>query len=213
MTTWIALFRGINVGGNNQLPMKVLVQLLERLGLTRVQTYVQSGNAIFDSDRCDAAFWEKKISAQVKAACGFAPRVLLIDAPALAAAIAANPYPEADVAPKSLHLFFLAATVARESLVKLEAVRAATERYTLKDRVFYLHAPEGVGNSKLAQRAEKMLGVEATARNWRTVNELKRLAVSRGPSASKPASPPRPKPAPTATARRRSPPQKKARKR
>jgi uncharacterized protein (DUF1697 family) len=218
MNTWIALFRGINVGGNNRLTMQELVTLLEGLGLQRVATYVQSGNAVFDADKGDARGWEKRIAAAVLARHGFEPRVLLIDAKALAAAVTANPYPQADTAHKSLHLFFLAAAPADAATGgaaqrKLDALRANGERFTLKDKVFYLHAPDGVGNSKLAARAEKLLGVDATARNWRTVNEVLRLCASRGPSASTPARPPRPAPKPTAKARARSLRKKKSSKR
>jgi uncharacterized protein (DUF1697 family) len=218
MNTWIALFRGINVGGNNRLTMRELVTLLEGLGLRRVATYVQSGNAVFDADRRegskdDALAWEQRIAAAVLARHGFEPRVLVIDAQALAAAVAANPYPEADAAHESLHLFFLAAPPTSAALDKLDALRANGERFTLKGKVFYLLAPDGVGNSKLAARAEKLLGVDATARNWRTVNEVLKLSASRGPSASTPARPPRPAPKPTAKARARSRRKKKSSKR
>jgi uncharacterized protein (DUF1697 family) len=210
MNTWIALFRGINVGGNNRLTMQELAALLDALGLRNIATYVQSGNAIFDADKGGALAWEQRIAAAVLARHGFEPRVLLIDAKALAAAVAANPYPEADVAHKSLHLFFLAAAPASAALDKLDALRAHGERFALKGKVFYLHAPGGVGNSKLAARAEKLLGVDATARNWRTVNEVLKLCASRGPSTSTPARRRRPAPTPTAKARVRSPRKKKS---
>jgi uncharacterized protein (DUF1697 family) len=62
-------------------------------------------------------------------------------------------------------------------LKAIEATKANNERYKLAGRVFYLHAPDGVGNSKLAARAEKLLGVTASARNWNTVCKLAEMAA------------------------------------
>jgi uncharacterized protein (DUF1697 family) len=88
MQTYIALLRGINVGGHNKLPMKALRGLLENLGLQNVQTYIQSG------------------------------------------------------------------------------------------RVFYLHAPDGIGRSKLAEKVARFLGVSTTARNWRTVSKMLEMVAA-----------------------------------
>jgi uncharacterized protein (DUF1697 family) len=87
----------------------------------------------------------------------------------------ANPYPEADEEPKSVHLYFLAGDPAEADIAGLEAVRAPAERFHLEGGVFYLHAPDGVGRSKLAAKAERLLGVSATARNWRTVTKLREM--------------------------------------
>jgi uncharacterized protein (DUF1697 family) len=75
-----------------------------------------------------------------------------------------------------VHLFFLAERPKELNLKSLEALRAKTERFALKGRVLYLHTPDGFGKSKLAARAERLLGVEATARNWRTVTTLLAMA-------------------------------------
>jgi uncharacterized protein (DUF1697 family) len=71
-----------------------------------------------------------------------------------------------------LHLFFLATVALEPDLASLESLRADSERYALVEDVFYLHAPDGIGRSKLAARVERALGVPATARNWRTVGKL-----------------------------------------
>ena len=65
MKTYIALFRGINVGGNNMLPMKALKALLEKNGCQEVRTYIQSGNVILSSSISDAAKLAKQLSAAV----------------------------------------------------------------------------------------------------------------------------------------------------
>lgn len=172
MKSWIAFFRGINVGGKNTLPMKALVGVLEDLGLSDVRTYIQSGNAVFRATKGSAEHWERAIGAAVEAHFGMSPRILVMDAAALAAAVAANPFPAAESDHKTLHLYFLADTPTSPDWAGLDGVKSASEAYALIGRVFYLHAPEGIGRSKLAARAERLLGVEATARNWRTVQAV-----------------------------------------
>lgn len=177
MTTLIALLRGINVIGNNQLPMKELAALLTGMGLHDVQTYIQSGNVVFRGNVRNKAALAAKISAAIEARHGFAPRVLLLDAEELHQAMAGNPYPEAASAPRTLHLFFLADAPQHPDLEALEALRTASERFMLAGKVFYLHTPDGVGGSKLAARIEKALGVAATARNWNTVRKLAEMVA------------------------------------
>jgi len=78
MKTYIALFRGINVGGKNSLPMKDLVSLLEALGSRNVQTCLQSGNALFQHGETDASRLKMSIGTEIKKLCGFEPCVLLV---------------------------------------------------------------------------------------------------------------------------------------
>ena len=111
---------------------------------------------------------------------GFEPRVLVRTLAELEKAAAGNPFPEADDDPKSLHLFFLAKPAKKPDLKSLGALKTDTERFVLKGRVFYLHTPDGFGTSKLAKRAERLLGVDATARNWRTVKTLLAMAKHSG---------------------------------
>ncbi len=179
METHIALFRGINVGGNASLPMKELVGILQDLGCQNVRTYIQSGNAVFDSAAGDPAALAARITAAIQQRRGFAPHVLLLRQAQLEQAMVQNPFREAEDDPASLHLGFLAAAPPNPDLAGLERLRAASERYRLIDSVFYLHAPEGVGRSKLAAGAEKLLGVAMTDRNWRSVRAIADLARQR----------------------------------
>jgi uncharacterized protein (DUF1697 family) len=177
LNTYIALFRGINVGGTGILPMKELVALLEELGCTGVRTYIQSGNAVF-RHRAAAPGLTRKIRAAVGAAKGFEPAVLLLTPDRVAQAAASNPFPEGERDPAKLHLLFLAATPVQPDLGILNGLRSPRERFALTQDVFYLHAPDGVGRSKLAAKAEQALGVPATGRNWRTVQKVLELARS-----------------------------------
>lgn len=180
MKTYIALLRGINVGGNNVLPMKDLVTTLESAGARDVATYIQSGNAVFRSEEQDAALLAEGIRAAIGERHGFEPRVLVLGSEEMEEAVRSNPFPEAEAEPKTLHLYFLAASPERPDLDALEGIKGDRERFVLGDRVFYLHAPDGIGRSRLAANAEKLLGVPATARNWRTVRKVMEMADQRG---------------------------------
>jgi uncharacterized protein (DUF1697 family) len=175
MKTYIALFRGINVGGNNILPMKELRAVLEKLGATQVKTYIQSGNALFEHQVDNTTELSSIIQAAIKESHGFEPRVLLLDLVEMEQAMAANPFPEAEAEPKTLHLYFLTAAPQNPDLEKIDGLKKDNEQFKLIDNVFYLYAPDGIGRSKLAERAEKALGVAATARNWRTVSKIMAL--------------------------------------
>lgn len=174
--TWIALLRGINVGGNNILPMKDLRDLLKGLGLQNVRTYIQSGNAVFESEKTDATQLGLAIADEIEKAFNFRPKILIISKRDLDRAINNNPYPEGTSDPKTLHLFFLSTAAVDANLSKLKELQKQTERFELIDRVFYLHAPEGIGRSKLAAQVEKNLGVAITARNLRSATKIAELA-------------------------------------
>lgn len=176
MKTYIALFRGINVGGKNDLPMKELVAILEYLGSRNVKTYIQSGNAVFESNEKNASQFSSKISVEIKKRRGFEPYVLLLEIEEMEKVIAGNPFPEAESEPNTLHVGFLSSAPMNPDLKTLESLKKESERFLLKGAVFYLHAPEGVGRSKLAASAERLLSISMTDRNWRTVCKIRDMA-------------------------------------
>ncbi len=176
MNTCIALFRGINVGGNNLLPMKDLVRLLERLGARQARTYIQSGNAVFQIEKKEAGDFPRRLAGKIRKRHGFEPQLLVIDRPALEQAIAENPFPEAESRPATLHLGFLGYAPRNPDIAKLDALKKPNERWIIRGAVFYLDAPEGIGRSRLATGAEKAIGVAMTLRNWNTVRAIRALA-------------------------------------
>jgi uncharacterized protein (DUF1697 family) len=176
MRKYIALFRGINVGGNNKLPMKELASVLEGLGLRDIRTYIQSGNVVFTGKDADRDKLASRISATIKKSHGFEPWVLLLETAALEKTIKGNPYPEAETAGNTLHVNFLATAPLRPDLAALNKLKAASERFELKGEVLYLHAPDGIARSKLASGMERLLGVPTTSRNWNTVLRLREMA-------------------------------------
>lgn len=178
MYTWVAFLRGINVGGKNSLPMKELVRELEALELRNVRTYIQSGNAVFESAKKVPANLGTRIASRIEERYGFKPHVLILSATAFEKAVQANPFPEAASEPKTLHLSFLASSPKSPDIDALTAVQTPTERFRLIGQVFYLHAPDGIGRSKLATKVEKAMGVDATARNWRTIDSVREMLSS-----------------------------------
>lgn len=172
MTRKIALLRGVNVGGNNRLPMKTLVSILEGLGCGKVRTYIQSGNAVYEGSAS-----ANDISARIKETVGFRPHVFVMTAAALKKAAAANPFrKEAAASPKYVHLFFLDSVPAAEGIAELGALKSPREDFAIMARTLYLHTPEGLAGSRIAEKIDRVLGVTTTARNWNTIKALIGLA-------------------------------------
>ena len=94
MNTWIALFRGINVGGHRKLPMKELVIELRNLDLSNVTTYIQSGNALFRSETKEASVLSDRIANAIQSSHGFRPWVMVLSLDAFRAAVVASPFPK-----------------------------------------------------------------------------------------------------------------------
>ena len=112
MKTFIALFRGINVGGRNSLPMKELVSLLEDLGCRSVKTYIRVAMQCSRARKRIASRLSNMIRVEIKKCRGFEPYVLLVGLEEMEKAIAGNPFPETESEPKFLHIGFLASAPA-----------------------------------------------------------------------------------------------------
>ena len=167
---YIALFRGINVGGKNVLPMKELVGILAGMGYEDVSSYIQSGNVVFRSKTKCSNKTASEIGAKIQVSHGFVPKVLLLEVSELEAAIENNPFDNSKG--KILHFFFLDSVPEEPDLDSLKAIKFKTEKYELINKVFYLYAPDGIGRSKLVAKVEKAMGVPVTARNWNTVEKI-----------------------------------------
>lgn len=175
--TYILLLRGINVGGHNRLPMADLHGIMEELGARRVRTYIQSGNAAFEYGEELPENFGEQLARRIASSKGFHPKVLALTLDQLEHSVDQNPFPEAEDEPKSLHLYFLASGPPDPDMEAIEDARTGSERYQLDGKVFYLHAPDGIGRSTLATGVERYLGVEATGRNWRSVQKVLEMAL------------------------------------
>ncbi len=172
MTVWVALLRAVNVSGVNRLPMAEFRALLEGLGYEAARTYIQSGNAVFRSGKA-APQLAAEIADAVHARFRFRPPVLMLTRAALAAAVAANPWP--GEAGDKVHFFFMDRDLPPATGEFLKSVAAPGESYRWQGRVLWLHLPDGIGRSKLAQRVGS-LPIDITARNLRSVEAILALA-------------------------------------
>jgi uncharacterized protein (DUF1697 family) len=152
---------------------------LAGVGFDDLDSYIQSGNLVFRTKLRSRAAIEKKIADQIHQSFGMKIPVMAIKWQAYCEAIEANPFPAACAEPKSLHLFFLGASPKHPDLERLDLLKTKNESFELVGDTFYVHAPDGVGRSKLSPAIEKCLGVPTTARNWRTIMKLHEMGETR----------------------------------
>lgn len=174
MTTYAALLRGVNVG-KNKLAMADFRSVLTELGAVDVQTYLQSGNAVFGHPARRPAELARAIE-QGLAGLGVSSRVLLRTGKQLAAVLVQNPFLARESDPVKLHVTFLAERPAADRIPKLQVPAGETATFHLAGTEVYLHCPDGYGRTKLTNSfLETRLGTAATTRNWRTVTALAEL--------------------------------------
>lgn len=175
---YAALLRGINVGGSKKVPMAALRTLLTELGHGEVRTYLQSGNVAFTSAPDDEEALAGRLGRAIEEHFGFRVDVLVRDHHYLKAVADACPFPAASLEGKQLHVTYLSEPVPASRLDSVEAASFAPEEFRIGDRALYLHTPEGLGRSKLAEALAKPAvtkGLIATTRNWNTVTKLVEL--------------------------------------
>mgnify|MGYP000241747777 FL=1 len=164
----VALLRGVNVGGATTLPMADLRRIAGDLGWRDVRTYIASGNLVFASEG-SASACASALAEAIRSETGLDLLVLVETRAAKRSVIETCPFdPEVD---RHVHVFFLADTP-KPDQEKLKKLRAESEAFEVKGRHAWLHAPQGVGRSKLAARIEDVLGCRATARNLATVRKI-----------------------------------------
>lgn len=171
MTLSVLLLRGINVGGANRLPMSDLRAAIEAAGGAGAETYIQSGNALFDGEAPPG-----RLTDEIEARAGFRPAFLTMAASTFLSHLVANPFKTDDH--KALHLFFLPEPSSAKPS-DLDAARAPDESFLLTSGVFYLHTPKYLTGSRLAASLDRLLGVRATGRNWRTCEALRDMIKRR----------------------------------
>jgi uncharacterized protein (DUF1697 family) len=175
---YVALLRGINVGGKNLLPMKDLVSLFEEAGCAAVRTYIQSGNVIFQASPAKAGKLPALIANGIADRFGHRPPVLLRTVDELAETIRHNPFLQAGASENWLHVLFLAGQPDAKSVASLDPDRSPPDRYLVRGLEVYLQCPNGVGNTKLTNAYfDSKLATISTGRNWRTVLKLFELAT------------------------------------
>jgi uncharacterized protein (DUF1697 family) len=176
--SYVAMLRGINVGGVKIIKMEKLRATFESLGFGDVKTYIQSGNVVFKFAKTSTASLEKKIAGRILQEYGFTVPVVVRTREELAAILKANPLlKQAGIDEARLHVTFLSGPAPKTAAETLKPLAARSERFAASGREIYLFCPEGSGISALSNTAiEKKLSLQATTRNWRTVNALFEMA-------------------------------------
>jgi uncharacterized protein (DUF1697 family) len=169
MQSWVALLRGINVGGHNKVPMAQLRAVCAALGWTDVRSHIASGNLVFRA-RGEAGALAAALHEAILAQMGVDCAIIVLPGVAVRAALADCPFdPEAG---KQVHAFFCWSDPVIATAM-LASLKAETEDLVARGRVVWLFAPDGIGRSKLAERIARVItGTEMTARNLNTVRTL-----------------------------------------
>lgn len=171
--TYVALLRGINVGGANKLPMKELAALFAAAGAKDGRTCIQSGNVVFKATGHVVAHLANTISEAIEEGFGLKVPVLLRSRAELEAVLDANPFLARASNPKALHVMFLSDHPSDERVAALDPQRSPPDEFAVLGREVYLHCPKGIARSKLTTAwIDRALGTVATVRNWNTVNAL-----------------------------------------
>ena len=172
MQQYIALLRGINVGGHRKVPMAALRQVMSDLNFEEVKTYIQSGNIIFLSDEKHTKMQIAKIiSKAIVEEFGFEVPVVVKTADAIKKAVEANPFSTEPI--ETLHLTFLSEIPKAEYVDALNSTDFLPDQFIIQEACAYLHIPGKYHKTKISNAFfEKKLNLSATTRNWKTVLKL-----------------------------------------
>jgi len=178
MARYVALLRGINLGGRNRVAMADLRRLTEALGHTEVATYIQSGNVLFSSPEANADALADGLEEAIARELAVRSAVVVLSRAGLAQVVADNPFPD-EANPRCLHAVFRRAGLRPEAVAAVaEAQRRARAKGSRDEavavgRALFMRTPDGIGRSELAtQLARSGLQADGTARNWATVTKL-----------------------------------------
>jgi uncharacterized protein (DUF1697 family) len=179
MPIYIALLRGINVGGNKRIKMDQLRKSFEALGLDQVATYIQSGNVVFKGGKVSPSSLSKKIEDRILADFGHSVSVILRTADEMKQTIANNPFlKDRGIDLTKLHVMFLSNAPASAALEKLETMTVKPDRSCCLGKEIYLYLPNGTSQSTLMKTPlDRVLSAVTTTRNWNTTNQLLQMCA------------------------------------
>jgi uncharacterized protein (DUF1697 family) len=178
MTRYVALLRGINVGGRNRVAMTDLRQVAESLGHTEVATYIQSGNLVFTNTGDNAIGLADALEQEIARSLAVRPAVVVLSRADLAQVMADNPFP-GESNPKALHAVFRREELTPDAIAAIAAAeqtaraKGSQDEVIVVGRTLFLRTPDGLGRSELAAQLARVGSQAAgTARNWATVTRL-----------------------------------------
>lgn len=177
---YISLLRGINVSGQKKILMKDLQKLYEDAGFTNVITYIQSGNVIFESKEKSKEKIKTKIEKAIEKMYGFDVIVFVCEPDFINKTIVKNPYvKQKDFDPKKMYVSILSGVPEKSKIQELEKVKSGDDEFTINKDVIYLYLVGGAGKTKFSNNIiENKLKLDATTRNWNTMNVLMELVMS-----------------------------------
>lgn len=176
MPTWVSLLRAVNLGHRNKLKMPALRESLTRYGFDDVRTYVQSGNLITRSAHRTPAAVAAAVHTLIADDFGMNVPVIVRSAEQMTAVVAATPFAAAGARPTHHHVVFLGATPTGDARKAFEAVDLGPDRAAVIGSELYVCYADASRASRVTG-AGRRLGVEGTARNWRTVTTLAQMTV------------------------------------
>jgi uncharacterized protein (DUF1697 family) len=179
MPIYIAMLRGINVGGHKRIKMDQLRASFEALGFESVKTYIQSGNVVFKTAKSSASGLSKRIEERILKDFGFSASVISRSSDEIERTIANNPFlKKPGIDPEKLHVTFLSEAPAPAAMKKLADLTAAPDLCHWLGKEIHFYLPNGVSNSVLMKSpVDKILAVVTTTRNWKTVNSLHQMCL------------------------------------
>ena len=174
---YVALLRGINVGGKNKLPMKDVVSMFTDAGCDNVRTYIQSGNVVFETGQALArrvpALVTKSISGRFK----IQVPIVVRTTDELRKTIRGNPFLRKGIDTKRLHVAFLAEKPSAKKVAALDPDRSPPDAFLVRGADIYVHCPNGIARTKLTNNYfDSKLATTSTVRTWATVLKLHELA-------------------------------------
>lgn len=171
MTKYIALLRGINVSGQKKIPMAVLREILVEVGLKHVQTYIQSGNVIFQSTEVEKQVLASKIYEMIKSHFGFEVPILVLKPEELQQIFDHCPFSQEK---KENSYFMMLFTKVDGALAEeISNIAYPNEEFLITEKAVYFYCSLGYGRAKLNNNFfERKLKITATARNYKTMVKL-----------------------------------------
>ncbi len=180
---YVALLRGVNVGGANRVPMQRLRALFVEAGARDVETLLQSGNVVFAATDASVAKIAGAVAAAIASEFGFPAPMALRGAAAWRALIDGNPFLGRGADPDTLHALCLNEAPGAPAHARLDPDRSPGDEFVVRGQDVYLRLPSGVARTRLTNAwFDSRLGVVSTMRNWRTVLKLGELVAARGQS-------------------------------
>jgi uncharacterized protein (DUF1697 family) len=182
MQTYISILRGINVSGHKMIKMDALRKMYSDLNFKNVQSYIQSGNVVFQDKKIKHKDLESKIAKEILREFGFEVPVMVKELEEFVTVLNNNPFLiNRNEDNTKLHVTFLSQEPQQLEVDKIKDGQYASDEFIVFGKAVYLFCPNGYGNTKLNNTFfEKKLHVVATTRNWKTINELIHIAQKMG---------------------------------